>query len=80
MKKIESHRFSDELNAADIKNELETYTSGDSMNDEGTRVGGRYSPSSNGYTDMSPPTPPMATNYRTARRRKGIPHRAPLGS
>lgn len=82
IKKINTHRFSNEFNAgADIKNELETYISEDSMNDEGTRVGGHYSPcSANGYADMSPPTPPMVTNYRTARRRKGIPHRAPLGS
>lgn len=80
IKKTDSHRFSHETNAADIKNEMEMYTSGDSTNDEGTRVGGRYSPSSSGNVDMSPPTPPIATNYRTARRRKGIPHRAPLGS
>lgn len=31
------------------------------------------------FQSFTPPTPPPTVSYRTARRRKGIPHRAPMG-
>eukprot|EP01018_Ginkgo_biloba_P028700 Gb_33451 [translate_table: standard] len=59
---------------------IEDYdTSNSVISEEVAKFG--YSPSRNFNQDMSPPTPPPTTvNYRTTKRRKGIPHRAPLGS
>eukprot|EP01018_Ginkgo_biloba_P009204 Gb_40617 [translate_table: standard] len=60
--------------------------SGDSSSYQKTRrqneLGGQQSNLYDHYAaSISPPTPPpMVTNYRTARKRKGIPFRAPLGS
>lgn len=39
----------------------------------------RYSPNGNPQV-INPPTPPIVSIHRNARRRKGIPHRAPLGT
>eukprot|EP00252_Welwitschia_mirabilis_P005642 TRINITY_DN16144_c0_g1_i1.p1 TRINITY_DN16144_c0_g1~~TRINITY_DN16144_c0_g1_i1.p1 ORF type:complete len:254 (+),score=4.23 TRINITY_DN16144_c0_g1_i1:91-762(+) len=51
-----------------------------SHSDEHTKF--RHSPTSNLPQDMHPNTPPITSNFRSpnARRRKGIPHRAPFGT
>jgi hypothetical protein len=38
---------------------------------------GREKSKVRGFTPSTPP--PTSVNYRTAKRRKGIPHRAPMG-
>ncbi|KAJ7533120.1 hypothetical protein O6H91_13G034000 [Diphasiastrum complanatum] len=45
---------------------------------EDTEVG--HSGTFNVWSDLSPRTPPQIIIYRNAKRRKGIPHRSPLGS
>ncbi|KAJ8555144.1 hypothetical protein K7X08_012640 [Anisodus acutangulus] len=56
---------------------VETYDSEDSYS---SNSHGRQSSPSNKVQSFSPSTPPpTSVNYRTAKRRKGIPHRAPMG-
>lgn len=54
-----------------------------SDSDESYSNGSRGRPVSGGgnkFQSFSPSTPPpTVVNYRTAKRRKGIPHRAPMG-
>ncbi|KAK7855685.1 protein RGF1 INDUCIBLE TRANSCRIPTION FACTOR 1-like [Quercus suber] len=54
------------------------------MDTDGSDTEGSLNGISNGYVksriqSFSPSTPPPTVNYRTAKRRKGVPHRSPMG-